>query len=275
MDYKVIAFDMDGTLLTPDKRISPECMAAIREAEAAGKIVIICSGRSPSELREYMEILPEVHYICSTAGALFYDAWEKRVLSMHHFEQAVAEELIEILLSFGEAAVSILTVGPQAYTSPPQCDHVDRYLEAEFQPLFSDYMVHVPDLLKVARENPGKVLKFGSYFRSRAEKEEAAKRIEHLADYLEITRSLGEDIECTLRGINKGTGLRDFNALSGIPLSEIIMVGDSDNDLAALKIAGLSLAMGNGTKEVKEIADAVLPDNAHDGAAWAIRKYLL
>ncbi|MBR3008410.1 MAG: HAD hydrolase family protein, partial [Stomatobaculum sp.] len=68
---------------------------------------------------------------------------------------------------------------------------------------------------------------------------------------------------------------RDFSAHTGIPLSEIIMVGDSDNDVAALKTAGLALAMGNATPEVKEIAGAVLPDNAHDGAAVAVRKYLL
>ena len=56
MGYRAIAFDMDGTLRTPDKKISAECMAAIGEAKAAGKMVLLCSGRSPSELREYLEI---------------------------------------------------------------------------------------------------------------------------------------------------------------------------------------------------------------------------
>ena len=275
MGYRAIAFDMDGTLLTPDKKISAECMAAIGEAKAAGKMVLLCSGRSPSELREYLEILPEVRWLCTTAGALLYDAREKKILEMHPFDQQTAEELVDLLLLSGEAAVSILISGTQAYTAPPQCDHVDWYLDAAFQPLFSNDMLHELDLRKTVREHPGQILKYGSYFRSRAEKEEAAKRIRHLEDRLEITRSLGEDIECTLKGINKGTGLRDFSAHTGIPLSEIIMVGDSDNDVAALKTAGLALAMGNATPEVKEIAGAVLPDNAHDGAAWAVRKYLL
>ena len=58
MGYRAIAFDMDGTLLTPDKKISAECMAAIGEAKAAGKMVLLCSGRSPSELREYLTRRP-------------------------------------------------------------------------------------------------------------------------------------------------------------------------------------------------------------------------
>ena len=88
---------MDGTLLTPDKRISAECMAAIGEAKAAGKMVLLCSGRSPSELREYMEILPEVRWLCTTAGALLYDAQEKKILEMHPFDQRTAEELVDLL----------------------------------------------------------------------------------------------------------------------------------------------------------------------------------
>ena len=133
MGYRAIAFDMDGTLLTPDKKISPECMAAIGEAKAAGKMVLLCSGRSPSELREYLEILPEVRWLCTTAGALLYDAREKKILEMHPFDQQTAEELVDLLLLSGEAAVSILISGTQAYTAPPQCDHVDWYLDAAFQ----------------------------------------------------------------------------------------------------------------------------------------------
>ena len=96
MGYRAIAFDMDGTLLTPDKKISPECMAAIGEAKAAGKMVLLCSGRSPSELREYLEILPEVRWLCTTAGALLYDAREKKILEMHPFDQQTAEELVDM-----------------------------------------------------------------------------------------------------------------------------------------------------------------------------------
>ena len=111
MSYRAIAFDMDGTLLTPDKKISAECMAAIGEAKAAGKMVLLCSGRSPSELREYLEILPEVRWLCTTAGALLYDAREKKILEMHPFDQQTAEELVDLLLLSGEAAVSILIAG--------------------------------------------------------------------------------------------------------------------------------------------------------------------
>ena len=70
--------------------------------------------------------------------------------------------------------------------------------------------------------------------------------------------------------MDKGRSLAELAARYGIALEECAAVGDSDNDLAALRAAGLAIAMGNAPKNVKDAAARIAPSNAEDGAAWAI-----
>ena len=91
----------------------------------------------------------------------------------------------------------------------------------------------------------------------------------------EITTSLDSNLEINAPGVTKGSALLALAEHLGLARSQLMAMGDSGNDLAMLQAAGLGIAMGNATEEVKAAADAVSTDNNHDGVAVAIEKYVL
>ena len=92
MEYKLIAFDMDGTLLNSNKQISKKT----QEAVAHNKIVILNTGRNPAELEEFYDILPGVRYLNCISGALVYDLKEKKALYQKSFDEDILKKLLEI-----------------------------------------------------------------------------------------------------------------------------------------------------------------------------------
>ena len=92
MEYKLIAFDMDGTLLNSNKQISKKP----QEAVAHNKIVILNTGRNPAELEEFYDILPGVRYLNCISGALVYDLKEKKALYQKSFDEDILKKLLEI-----------------------------------------------------------------------------------------------------------------------------------------------------------------------------------
>ena len=89
--YDLIGFDMDGTLLNSQKRISPKTLEAVNRAAEAGKTVILSTGRGISELTEFGEPLSKIHYYVCESGALIYDAWEKKILHAETLQPDVVE----------------------------------------------------------------------------------------------------------------------------------------------------------------------------------------
>ena len=100
--YKLVAFDMDGTLLDSEKKISIKTVEAINKAIEAGKIVILNTGRCPAELKEYREVLPRLRYVNCVSGALVYDYEEERSI----YESPLSEEEILRLDRDGDKVIT-------------------------------------------------------------------------------------------------------------------------------------------------------------------------
>ena len=104
------------------------------------------------------------------------------------------------------------------------------------------------------------------------------RHMQSTAPFLKTLSEDGEDfmpamIECIPRGVDKGEGLKYVAGLYGIPMSQVIAFGDSFNDMAMIKAAGLGIAMGNAKQQVKDIADYITDTNNADGVAKAIYKF--
>lgn len=82
-------------------------------------------------------------------------------------------------------------------------------------------------------------------------------------------------MELNAPGVSKGPGLMALAERLGLARGEVMAVGDSGNDRTMVALAGLGVAMGNATEEIKQVADVITADNNHDGVAEAIEKYVL
>lgn len=269
--YSLIALDMDGTLLNSELKISPGNRDAIRRAAAAGRHVVISTGRCLAEIRETLEVLPEIRYLVCENGCCVYDCANEREI---HVDPISAEEVLQIL----EAAQHEKTViqvfsRNESYFAAENTDWVDACAVSSYRGLFRDHSAFDVHLFDNFAEEPFRVEKINLYFES----PEARERMkERLADHpLSVSDSLGYMIELISNVADKGRGLKMLCRDLDIPLEETIAVGDSQNDVSILNAAGLGAAMGNACTEVKQIAGYITADCDHDGVAEVIDKFLM
>ena len=270
--YKLIAFDMDGTLLNSEKKISDKTVEAINKAIEAGKIVILNTGRCPAELKEYREVLPRLRYVNCVSGALVYDYEEERSI----YESPLSEEEVKTLIQIGKETDEMVHL--MDITSVVEKDKVPRmndYYMGVYQSMYEEVTTQVDNIYDYYVGNPYSVHKLNIYHHSKAARDHTRKAIKEAGLELEMKDSGATGLEMNAKGIDKGTGLKQLCHHLGISIEETIVVGDADNDKEALETAGLAVAMGNAKESIKEISDVIVSDNDHDGCTEVIEKYIL
>ena len=271
--YRLIALDVDGTAVNDGKYLLPDTVSAAREAMRKGVEVVFCSGRSPAEMREYFRYFPEMRYFLGECGALLYDLKEERPLFCARFEEESWRAVVEIAsetdtmpgvyhdgqIWFNAHQIGLLAdYGQELYvrTLPPASRLQENVFDEEYM------MTHGTE-------------KFCIFHRNTSDREKTYYALEARKLPVTIGRYAKTSVEVQPQGVDKGSALRKLGEIIGIPLSRMVMVGDSDNDLPALTIAGLSIAMANGEDEVKAVCDMTTKaDNNSGGCAEAIRTVL-
>jgi len=261
MTYKMIAFDMDGTLLSSKKTILPSSIEAIHKAHEAGKEVVLLTGRPMTELVPHVKETEVIRYAVCESGAVIYDFQDSQFIDAMEFtpqDQAVIkaaamqEEVLVQTMLIGD--VCVLSSNPTAPFNPElpftllEKNLFDFLLEKRFQ-------------------------KINFYHQNIEARERTYNRLKDTG--LSLAREGDISLEITPAGVTKGSGLIRLGNMLGINPEEIIAVGDSYNDITSFKTAGLPIAMGNARDEIKALAKAVVSDNDHDGCAEAIYNYLL
>ena len=273
MDYQLIAFDMDGTLLDSSKGILPSTLDAIREAAARDKVVAIATGRSPSLIASYAERLPEVRYAICITGAGVYDFRERRFVT----EKCLPQDLVPRILDAweGEDAMSEVFSGTEIFQPAGYLDRLGDFNLANFRETFERAANFVPDVRAWALAHAGEIAKYNLHCRSTEMRERIRDRVVERGLDVEWAYTEWASLELTARGVSKGSALEGLCRALGIPVEASIAVGDSGNDLDMVRRAGLGVAMGNASPDVLEAADVVVADNDHGGCAEAVRHYLL
>ena len=254
----VFVFDLDGTLLSSDETLSE------RNREAVLKVlkdhtVIFASGRMLKsvldfEKREFEKEFPTIAY----NGAMIYIPG-KGIVFHDAIDGDTASKVIGRLRD--------LSVHRQAYVN-------DELVAEEENDELKSYADHsgvgyriVKDLSKFVKEHGStKILAISDPERLDRVREKLSKEFENL----DIFKSFPTYLDFVKRGINKGKALKILSKMIGFSLDDVVSFGDNDNDYELLKISGLSIAVENATKKVKEVADFVAPSNDDSGVALAV-----
>lgn len=284
LKYKLIAVDMDGTLLNDELTVSRRNLDAIRAYREAGGIFTISTGRAPKALTRYIDLLDlknhPVKMVCNL-GCMIVDSLTLEPEITHGIPNATAAELVRFaekdskyVQIYAESGLKIKEVTEM---TNEYCDAVRIEAEA------------VGDLSKFAESADCAVVKVLLIVDERKVKRmidelnaafPTLKFIQSTAPLLQRLKKYDNDfeptmIECLIEGVDKGTGLCKLAEHYGVKLSETIAFGDSFNDLAMIKAAGLGVAMGNACEPIKRLADVVAKTNNEDGVAEIIEKYAL
>lgn len=241
-EFKLIALDMDGTLLNNQQEISKENREAIAKAQEQGVHVVLSTGRSLLTCREYAQSLQLASYLITVNGS---EIWDES-------GQLVERKLIDA------SSIEKMWNLTQEHKLNFWAVTTDKVWRDEF-----------PE--DIASQE---WLKFGYDIPDDALREEVLKQIAGISDF-EISNSSLTNLEINALGINKAKGIMTVCERLGISMDEVIAMGDSLNDMAMIEAAGCGIAMGNAQEAVKEAADWVTDTNVNNGVAKAISHWVL
>ena len=262
---KLVISDVDGTLVTTDKRLTPAAIDAVRQLRAAGLRFSLISSRPPRGISAAAETLGVVEPMAAFNGGTLF-APDQSVLEAHRLEAAAARTAIGRMQA-GDVGVWV-DAGDAWRLTDPNGAHVDHERHTiGFGPTvvtdFEDVIAQVDKIVGVSDDH-ARLDRLETELRQALEGQAEVQRSQ--AYYLDVTHPLA----------NKGDGVRALCRRMGVAIEETAVLGDMFNDVAMFEVAGFSIAMGQSPDEVKAKARAVSPaGNDDEGFARAVREILL
>lgn len=270
---KMIGLDLDGTLLTSEKEITPYTRDVLEMAFAQGIIVLPSTGRPISAIPKELLLIPGMKYAVTANGSRVLNLETGEVLFENTISVEIAEQLVRILQEY-DAILEIFIDG-KSYSRSDKLSHIYDYFE---EPSMAEYIlstrIRVNDVLETLLEKNCSVDKVQGIFKNLEERKEALERLEQIPGIV-MTAAFGNNLEINKEGTDKGKALLQLAELLGIHREEIMACGDGMNDYEMLKAVGVGIAMENGHEKLREIARYVTVTNDEDGVAKAIEKYAL
>ncbi len=262
---KLLIADVDGTLVTSSKSLTPGTRDAVARLRAAGVDFTITSGRPPRGMRTLIEPLGLTAPVAAFNGGMYVKADLTTVLIQRTIPPEIAREVVDYMLRAGLDAW--VYQGADWYIARPDGPRVARERSnVGFDPVVID------DVRRVI-EAPVKIVgvSLDPALVARCEVELG----ERLGADASAARSTPYYLDVTHPEANKGMVVRDAARLLHLPLQQIATIGDMRNDLPMLTIAGVGIAMGNASPEVQRLARHVTRSNDADGFAWAVDSFIL
>lgn len=270
MAVKLIASDLDGTLMAPDHMtVAERTKNALIAAHNKGIKLAIATGRTLTFTNSVTAQIPFVDYVVSSNGAAVYDRNAGEYVYSTLVPNADALEAVDFLNAL-PVHYHIYMGGRIYIQKTAMAFAADTGLPEEFLADFISRVTVVDDLKQAIGENGVEVIDIFSM----GENENTI--VEFLKNKnLVMTSAVRGELAATALGADKGTALNGLCGVLGITADEVMTFGDAENDCPMLEFAGLSFAMENGNDICKKSAKAVAPSNAVDGVAQMIEKYCL
>lgn len=289
--YKLVAIDLDGTLLNSYGEVSEKNKNAIKMAREKGTVVAIASGRPITSAKSYaIEAGTDKFVICGN-GSVLYDMEENKILYSKFIERQKALQIIKIC----EENSIFFNIYTENLTVSKSLNYNVLFYNNENRNVTDDKKTNIKiidDIYKYVIENPElKILKITICDESKIIFDSIIRKLREVknVDVLELQHMARKYIrlgteertveyyytEITSEGVDKWEAVRELADRLNIDTSEIIAIGDNMNDKLMIENAGLGVMMGNCAPYMHEFADTVVSDNNNDGVAEAIEKYII
>ncbi|MDR0424183.1 MAG: Cof-type HAD-IIB family hydrolase [Clostridiales Family XIII bacterium] len=269
---KLIALDLDKTLLNSEGKLSEGNRKALVRAIEAGIIVVPATGRAKSTVPPEILDLGARYLICGN-GALIFDIPGGKKL----YEKLIPAEGLERMKPFLDDTSFMKEAFYEGvpYTDEIYYSDMARFgVSGDFLEYYKASRSPVKDLAAFIEERKDSIEVINMIFADGRRKASVWKSLEEI-DIIEVTTSLGFNLEVGARGMSKASAMSALCGILGIEPSQALSCGDNDNDASMLEFAGIGVAMGNATPNAKAAADFVTKTNDEDGVAFAIEKFAL
>jgi len=268
---KLVVSDMDGTLLNSEGKISPENERAIQEARRMGVPFVLCTGRIYSAVKPYAEYLKLDAPVIGCNGAIIKKPSTGEVLYINAMKPEIVNRVVDVFRKYDHYFHFYDEDTVYAEKNGPLFEYIvtmaekfgDKGIKTKLVADVKELVGHSVDVLKMGFNIVDEVV-------SPIIAEEI-KAIEGLT----VVQSAPGLIDIMNDNVSKGSALKTLADLYGISTDEIMAMGDNDNDIEMIQIAGVGVAMENARDSVKAVADDIAVHHEEDGVAWALEKYVL
>lgn len=264
---KLVALDLDGTLLTSRKTITVKTHRAIRAVLAKGVKIVLATARPPRSVTYYHERLELGTPMINYNGALIWDARAKRALSHSPLDRNIAKKVIAFARKKYPQMLVQVEILDKWYT-----DHFDENPEyitetgKSFMPDFVgpiDAFLHVDVTKLMLMGKPAWIIDIESQLPKK------------FGGQIAFTRSEDFLLQIMNPGVSKAIGLQHLAKKFHIEPANIMACGDAPNDVHMLQWVGLAVAPSNAFDIVKSVAHQIVPSNDEDGIAEALKRFVL
>lgn len=270
--YKMIYSDMDGTLLNSEKKISNINKNIIKKVQEREIVFGIATGRIYPAAKIYAkELSLDTPIICCN-GAVVVDLNTNEAIISNPIKPKLLKKVVDIIKKYDVYfhMYDKDTIYSERY------DLVIKYFKEFSENLSDEFKIktsvveNIDDIIFSDRE----IYKVGVYFDNSKKTEKMIEELNRDND-IEGCKSMSYMYDVMAKGINKGYALKQLGEYLNIDQSEIVAIGDNENDISMIKFAGLGVAMENATKNIKNIADYITTTNDKDGVSNVIEKFII
>lgn len=273
MGIRLVAFDLDGTVLDDEKCLPERNRRALAACVERGILIVPCTGRLATGIpREILDI--GVRYAVTINGGAVCDLKEDCVLDLQLLDKTTALAVMKLARQRPRVMCDAYADG-RAISEVRYYDHLEQFgIPPAICRMIRQTRVKVPDMEEYLNRPDVNVNKINMYFADGAERELLREQLRQFPDIL-VTSSVVNNLEINGAGASKGPALGRLAGLLGIDMCDTMAFGDGDNDYSMIEMAGIGVAMENGEERLRAAADYVTGSNNDAGVAQAVEKLIL
>lgn len=268
MAIKLVAVDIDGTLVNSNREITPDVFQAVQEAKAAGVKIVITTGRpiaGVTELLKNLNLTDEGDYVITFNGGLVQDVATNEDIVK---ESVSYQDYLEIELLARQIGVHMHAITKEGIYTANR--NIGKYTVHEAQ------LVSMPVFYRTPEEMANKeIIKIMFIDEPEVLDAAIAKIPSEMYDRFTLVKSQPFYLEVVNKKVSKGNAIIHLAEKLGISMDETMAIGDEENDRAMLEVVGTPVVMENGNPEVKKIAKYITKSNDESGVAHALREWVL
>lgn len=273
MKYRLIAIDMDGTLLNSNNEISKRNLAALYKAREKGLHVVLNTGRILRSAFYYANSIELNNPVIACNGAIITCKDEEDIIYENKMSIETSKEIFKISDEFD---MKYYFYNRDTFFAKELHDGVKKFYGNNGE-AWTEQGIKVEvseDITEIVGTEINEIYKFVFI-------EDDKNKLLHFREALKfieginISSSWHNNVEVMNKGVSKGEGLKQLCKKLNIDRSQVVAIGDNENDVSMFQVAGLAVAMENGEDIVKEYSHVITDTNDQDGVAKAIEKYVL
>lgn len=271
-NIKLVASDLDGTLLNKNKEITPRLFDALEKLDELGIYFVPSTGRPFGTVPKAIKELPFLKYVITSNGATIYDATEKKNIIENYLTPEAVDAVIEIAREL--PVITEYFIEGKAYIARNVYDDLTPFNLTESHVTYiKNSRTPVEDFWEEMKRNDTVLENINLVFKDMDLRKETWDKLKALG-LASVTAATTKNIEITSLYATKAKALEKLCEVLGFTRENVLAMGDGDNDMPMIQFAGIGVAMANGEEHIKQAADIIADDCNDFGAAKILEQII-